>query len=67
MTVFSQKFPLSLVLRIFDVFLAEGLRMIYRISVPLTFRWPSTAFHWHFHCLSLAFHCLSLALPLAFH
>eukprot|EP01052_Picozoa_sp_SAG31_P016291 SAG31_NODE_1073_length_10065_cov_2.176701_10_plen_68_part_00 len=35
MTVFSQKLPLSLVLRIFDVFLAEGLRMIYRISMAI--------------------------------
>ena len=35
MTLFSQKFPFSVVLRIWDIFLAEGLKIIFRVAVAL--------------------------------
>lgn len=35
MTLFSQKFPFSIVLRIWDIFLAEGLKILFRVAVAL--------------------------------
>eukprot|EP01043_Picozoa_sp_COSAG02_P024370 COSAG02_NODE_1329_length_13218_cov_16.986432_6_plen_583_part_00 len=35
MTLFSQKFPFSMILRIWDIFLAEGLKIIFRVAVAL--------------------------------
>ena len=40
MTLFSQKFPFSVVLRIWDIFLAEGLKIIFRVS----FQWKNPDF-----------------------
>ena len=35
MTLYGQKFPFSVVLRIWDIFLAEGLKIVFRVAVAL--------------------------------